>query len=103
MTNPSDPLCNFDEQSISQNLEIAGFSDGSVDLDVIPSRYIVNADMVDKWFSAPPAPDQLTMKERFLKYFDEAVVDKYISDVKADLSGKTITVTTKSLYINVIK
>jgi len=103
MTDPNDSLCNFDEHTLAQNLEIAGFSDGSVDSDVIPSTYIANAEMVDKWFTTPPSPDRPTMKERFLEYFDEETVNNYVEDVKKDLDGKQISVCSRSLYVNVIK
>lgn len=103
MSNPEDSLCNFDANSLAKNFEIAGFSDGSIDVDSIPSSYKVTADMVDKWFVTPPSPNQPTMKDRFMKYFDEAVVEKYIDDVKNDLNEKTITVNAQGVYINVIK
>ena len=103
MTNPKDSLCNFDENSIAANIEAAGFSDGTVDCDVIPSTYTASAEMVDKWFVTPPSPDRPTMKERFLQYFDAETVENYVADVKKDLDGKVISVSTRSLYVNVIK
>ena len=103
MSDPNDSLCNFDENTLAQNFEIAGFSDGSVDLDVIPSTYIASRDMVDKWFTTPPSPDRPSMKERFLNYFDEKTVDNYIEDVKNDLDGKDISVCSRSVYVDVIK
>lgn len=103
MTNPEDSLCNFDEHTIAENIEKAGFSDGTVDSDVIPSTYIANADMVEKWFTTPPSPDRPSMKERFLDYFDEETVNNYVEDVKNDLNGKEISVCSRSLYVNVIK
>lgn len=103
MSDMNDAMCNFDENSIAKNLEIAGFDDGTVDSDVIPSTYIANADMVDKWFTTPPSPDRPTMKERFLSYFDEETVNNYVEDVKNDLNGKEISVCSRSLYVNVIK
>jgi len=103
MTDPNDSLCNFDEHSLAKNLEIAGFSDGSVDSDVIPSTYTASAEMVEKWFVSPPSPDRPTMKERFLEYFDEETVNNYVEDVKKDLDGKQISVCSRSLYVNVIK
>ena len=103
MSDPKDSLCNFDENTLAKNFEIAGFSDGSVDLDVIPSTYIARKDMIDKWFTTPPSPDRPSMKERFLEYFDEKTVENYIEDVKNDLDGKEISVCTRSVYVNVIK
>ena len=103
MSDPNDSLCNFDENTLAKNFEIARFSDGSVDLDVIPSTYIASRDMVDKWFTTPPSPDRPSMKERFLNYFDEKTVDNYIEDVKNDLDGKEISVCSRSVYVDVIK
>lgn len=103
MSNPEDALCNFDENSLAANFEAAGFSDGSIDADIIPSTYIAQPDMIDKWFTTPPSPDRPSMKERFLTYFDEQTVNNYIEDVKKDLSGKEISVCSRSAYINVIK
>lgn len=103
MTDKKDSLCNFDENTLAQNFEKAGFSDGTVDLDVIPSTYVATAPMVEQWFIAPPAPDKPSMKERFLKYFDEETVNNYIEDVKNDLNCKEISVCSRSVYINVIK
>ena len=98
-----DSLCNFDENTLAQNFEKAGFSDGTVDADIIPSTYVANAKMVEQWFVAPPAPDKPTIKERFLKYFDEETVNNYIEDMKKVLDGKEISVCTRSVYVNVIK
>ncbi len=103
MSDMNDAMCNFDENSIAKNLEMVGFDDGTVDSDVIPSTYVANADMVDKWFTTPPSPDRPTMKERFLSYFDEETVNNYVEDVKKDLNGKEISVCSRSLYVNVIK
>ena len=103
MEDMNDALCNFDENSLAANFEAAGFSDGTVDSDVIPSTYVVQGDMVNKWFTTPPSPDRPTTKERFLKYFDEETVSNYIDDVRKDLDGKQISVCTRSVYVNVIK
>lgn len=103
MTNPNDSLCNFDANTLAENLNNAGFSDGSIDIDEVKSTYTATSEMVEKWFVTPPAPDQPTMKERFMKYFPEEKVDKYIQDVKKDLDGKKITIVTKAAFIRAIK
>lgn len=102
-TNPNDPLCNFDEHSLAENLDKAGFSDGSVNLETVESKYTVTDGMVEKWFTAPPSPDQLSVKDRFLKYFEEPVVDKYIRDVERNLLGQEISIKTNAVFINAIK
>ena len=83
--------------------EDAGFTDGTVDCDVIPSNYTATDKMVEEWFATPPSPGMPTMKDRFLNYFDEETVCNYIEDVKKELNGKFISVNTRSVYINVIK
>lgn len=103
MTNPNDPLCNFDENTLANDIDKAGFSDGSVDLQVVASRYQVNKEMVKNWFITPPAPDQLTMKERFLKHIDEAKVDKFIEDVQNDLDGHIVEIKSNTVFITVTK
>ena len=103
MTKADDSLCNFDENTLAQNFEKAGFSDGTVDADIIPSTYVANSKMVEQWFVAPPAPDKPSIKERFLNYFDELTVNDYIEDMKKALDGKEISVCTRSVYVNVIK
>lgn len=103
MSTDSDPLCNFDENTLANNLEVAGFSDGKVDLEVVESKYEANKKMVETWFLIPPAPGQPTMKERFLKYFDEPKVDKFIEDVKNDLDGKMVVIKSNTVFITTIK
>ena len=103
MTSGEDSLCNFDEYTLARNFEDAGFTDGTVDCDVIPSNYTATDKMVEEWFATPPSPGMPTMKDRFLNYFDEETVCNYIEDVKKELNGKFISVNTRSVYINVIK
>ena len=103
MTDPNDSLCNFDENSIAENLDKAGFSDGQIDLNNVESKYIVASSMVDQWFNNPPSPDKPTAREKYLKYFSETDVDNYIADLKADLVGKEIDVVTKAIYAYAVK
>ncbi len=103
MTDINDPLTNFDAQSIAQNLDIAGFCDGDIDVQDTPSTYIAQKDSIIKWFESAPSPDRPTSKERFLKYFDEKKVDNYIKEVQEALGGKTITVSSKTIFIRATK
>lgn len=103
MSDINDPLTNFDAQSIAQNLDIAGFSDGDIDVQDTPSTYIAQKESIKQWFESAPSPDRPTSKERFLKYFDEKKVDKYILEVQEALGGKTITVNSKTIFIRATK
>lgn len=103
MSNQSDPLCNFDENSLAKNLDDAGFSDGVIDLQVVQSEYVVNKDMVETWFNTPPSPDQPTMRERFEHKISQEKVAKFIQDVKNDLSGRNITIKSNTVFITAIK
>ena len=98
-----DSLVNFDEKTIATNLEIAGFSIPEVKLQEVNSRYKVQENMVREWFINPPSPEQPSTKERYLKYFDERTVEKYIQDVQNYLTGREISLTTKAVFINATK
>ena len=97
--NPLDPLFNFDEKTLKQNLEEAGFENPEVNLQVVKSNYIVQRDMVEKWFTMPPSPSTKCTKERFLMYFPESVVNKFIKDVENFLTGKEISLKTNAVLI----
>ena len=103
MENPLDSLCNFDQDTIRTNLEIAGFSIPEVKVQEVKSSYIVQEGMVKEWFNNPPSPGQPSTKERYLKYFDEETVDKYIKDVQLYLTGRQISLKTNALFINATK
>ena len=103
MENPLDSLCNFNEHTLKTNLEIAGFSKPDIKLQEVRSRYVVQPNMVREWFINPPSPDQPSTRERFLKYFDEATVDKYMQDVQNYLSGREISLKTNAVFINATK
>lgn len=103
MSDMNDPLTNFDANSIAQNLDAAGFSDGDIDVQDTPSTYIATKEAVGTWFVSAPSPDRLTTKERFLKYFDEKKVDNYIEEIKKALNGRMITVNSKTIFIRAAK
>ena len=103
MENPLDSLCNFDEKTLEMNLEIAGFSVPEVKVQEVASRYIVQAGMVQEWFNNPPSPGQPSTKERYLKHFDEATVNKYMFEVQDYLTGREISLKTNAVFINATK
>lgn len=103
MENPLDSLCNFDESTLKMNLEIAGFSIPDVKVQQVASKYTVQAGMVSEWFNNPPSPGQPTTKERYLKYFDEDTVNKFMKDVQNYLTGREISLKTNAVFINATK
>ena len=103
MDNPLDSLCNFDEDTLKMNLEIAGFSVPEVKLQEVRSKYVVQPNMVNEWFVNPPSPNQPSTKERYLKYFDEKTVDKFMQDVQNYLTGREISLKTNAVFINATK
>jgi SAM-dependent methyltransferase len=103
MENPLDSLCNFDQDTLKMNLEIAGFSVPDIQIQEVRSNYIVQSNMVEQWFNNPPSPGQPTTKERFLKYFDENTVNKYIEDIQNYLTGREINLKSNAVFINATK
>ena len=103
MSNPDDPLVNFSAKSLDKDLYEAGFSDVLINVNPVQSKYVVSSDAIRSWFTAPPAPDQKTMKQRFLEYFDENKVDKFIEEVVLALSNQEVTITAKTALIKAQK
>ena len=103
MSSENDPLTNFDETTISNDLQEAGFKDGILDKQVVESNYIVQPNMVHSWLTIPPSPGAKTTKEKFLMYFEEPKVDNYISELQNALNNKNISIKSNVLYIKAIK
>ena len=103
MENPDDPLVNFTAESLDKNMIEAGFSDVIVDVQAVASKYVPTKEGIVNWFIQPPAPDQKTMKERFLEYFEEKKVDNFISEVQMALSNKEIKVSSNTALIKAMK
>lgn len=103
MTDPTDALTNFDEKSLENNLKTAGFNDVDILIKEEKSVYVVADSMIEPWFNTPPRPGALTIKGRFLRYFDEPKVDNYINELRADLVGQEITIKSRSAYIAATK
>lgn len=103
MENPLDSLCNFDQNTLKMNLEIAGFSIPEVKVQEVRSNYVVQQNMVKEWFNNPPSPGQPSTKERYLKYFDEETVNKYMTEVENYLTGREISLKTNAVFINAVK
>ena len=103
MENPLDSLCNFDQDTLRTNLEIAGFSIPDVKVQEVRSNYVVQDGMVAQWFNNPPSPGQPSTKERYIKYFDEATVNKFMADVQNYLTGREISLKSNAVFINATK
>ena len=103
MENPNDPLVNFNAYSLDKNMTDAGFRDVRVEVQVVASKYSPSKDAVLSWFIAPPAPDQKTMKERFLEYFEEPKVDKFIQEIQLALADTEISVSSNTALIKAMK
>ncbi len=103
MENQMDSLCNFDEETLKMNLDIAGFSIPEVKVQAVQSKYVVQHNMVAEWFNNPPSPNQPSTKERFLKYFDEDTVTQYMQEVQGYLTGREISLKSNAVFINATK
>jgi arsenite methyltransferase len=103
MSSSESPLTNFDDKTLIECFEKAGFKEIDLDLATEQSIYTVNGAMIDPWFNTPPSPGSLTMKENFLNHFSEDEVKRFIEEVKKDLDGKNITVKSFSAYISAVK
>jgi len=103
MTKADDPITNFDDKTLVENFEKAGFKNIDLEVGTEASTYMVQAEMVEPWFNAAPSPGSLSLKDKFRTYFEEDEVTRFITEVKNDLAGKTITVKTFSAYITAEK
>ena len=103
MTNPNDPLVNFSAQRLDLDMQMAGFNNVVVNVQKVVSKYSPTIETIENWFITPPAPNQKTMKERFMEYFDENKVNKYIEEVKFALSKREIRVSSDTALIKAIK
>ena len=103
MENPLDSLCNFDDRTLQMNLEIAGFSVPEVQVQEVKSNYVVKPGMVSEWFNNPPSPGQPSTKERYMIYFDEDTVNKFMKDVQNYLTNREISLKTNAVFINATK
>ena len=67
------------------------------------SSYTVKEGMVEKWFVAQQAPNQPSMKDRLLKYFDEIKVNAYMQQLENALINKQLTTRVQIAWIKAIK
>ena len=103
MENPNDPLVNFCAESLNKNLNKSGFRTVNINIQTADSKYSPTKETILNWFIAPPAPDQKSMKERFLEYFEEKKVDNFILEVQNALNNKEIKISAKTAFIKAIK
>jgi arsenite methyltransferase len=95
----TDPLMNFDEDSLKKDFEEAGFKNIDIEIVVQSSTYQVSKEMIEPWFNTPPSPGRPTVKEKYLQYLSENEVNEFIERLKLDLDGKTITINSPTAYI----
>ncbi len=103
MSDPNNSLTNFDNESLAQNLKISGFSDIQLTLQDVVSNFVVADGVVKKWFESVQSPHHCSMKDNFLKYFDENKVENYIAQVQKALLGKEISTNVKVVWIKAKK
>lgn len=98
MTDEQSPLTNFNENTLKNDMISAGFKNINFEINEEKSIYTAKAEMIEPWFNTPTSPGSPTLKEKFLKYFDENTINNYIEIIKKDLDGKEITVNMVSVY-----
>jgi len=103
VSDETDPLMNFDQDSLKKDFEEAGFKNIDIDIVVQSSTYQVSKEMIEPWFNTPPSPGKPTVKEKYLQVFSEAEVNEFIEKLKQDLDGKTITINSPTAYISAEK
>lgn len=103
MSRPNDPLVNFSAQSLDNDLTEAGFSDVLVNVNYTVSKYIAKKENINSWFISPPAPNQKSVKERYLEYFEEKKVDNFILEVTHALGDKEVKIKSQTALIKARK
>ncbi len=103
MDSMDNPLTNFDENTIKELLNKTGFSDGIIDKQIVETKYEVKKGMVKSWLTTPPSPGTKTMKEKFLMYFEEPKIDRYIEELQKALENRSVTIKSNVLYIKAKK
>ena len=103
MSDNNNSLVNFDQNTLLEMLEKAGFEDGSVDVDTTASKYFADRETIEKWFVGKPSPSEKSMKERFIDYFPEEKVNKFIEQYVLALQGTEVEIKTNTVVIKAIK
>ena len=103
MTDKNNSLTNFDNFSLQENFEKAGFSDIQITLQDVVSKYVVKEGMVNKWFESVQSPNHKSMRDNFLNFFNEEKVDNYIKQVEKALMGKELSTCVKVAWMRVQK
>lgn len=98
-SDPNDPLVNFDELTLKNNLIKAGFKNIDVKIKTESSTYEVDPVMIDPWFNTPPSPDREPLKKRFMRFMPENEVNEFMENLKTELGGKSITLNSPVAYI----
>lgn len=92
-------IFNYNEKTIEQMLHTAGFKSAEVKKILLKVNIICNNAVVDGWFNLVPAPNKLNLYQRFLKYTDKKSLDTYICEIKKELLGQNIEVSSAFILI----
>jgi len=98
-----DPLMNFDEDTLKNNFEQAGFKNIDIEIKVQSSTYKVFREMIDPWLNTPPSPGKPTVREKYLQHLPQEEVEKFIGILKEDLHERIITINSPTAYISAEK
>lgn len=99
VSDPNDPIVNFDEKSLEEDFINAGFKNIDIKISVESSTYVAKPEMIEPWFNSPPSPGKPSLKQRFIEFMPEAEVLEFIEALKHELGGKSITINSPVAYI----
>lgn len=103
MSDKNNSLTNFNAESLKENFNNAGFKNTEITVQDCISSYTVQKGMVEKWFNAQQAPNQPSMKDRFLKHFDASTVQQYMTELENALINKQLDTKVQVMWIKAIK
>lgn len=103
MNDKDESIFNYNMDTINSLITNAGFTKIDVKKLDIPIELLPDENLIDNWFESIPAPGKHSLKERFLLYADEKEFNNYIKDIKSQLIGKKLNITSAFVLINAVK